>query len=528
MKFLRDNRGVSEVLGAILVFALLISVLSIVQVSGVPALNEQVEFEHNARVQDDMRGFASGVDTAAATGIDQPVDVETGVRYPPRLFLLNPGPTAGTLSTTGPSDVTFGNLEALDPEAGEYLNSSNTPAPAPYTTTGLVYQPNYNQYTVAPETRYEHGIIYNVDDEGGVSVIDGGSIVSGKRISLTVLDGTLATSGGDSVSFTAVPVSGPSQVVSVRGANGVPMTLTLPTALSNTTWNELLDEEITNGHVDSAVVSGGEVTITFEAGITYDLRLAKVAVSSGVDDEQPAYLTKVGPASPAIQPGGTDLTVELRDRYNTPVAGEEVRFRITEGIATFQNGATGTTGTDGRVTVTVNPGDSTSLTVDAQYDADGTDRDEFIVVYDSLVVADNAQSTGDLKDINPNDGTIIFTNTTVINQSTVEIDFLNTGSDTWTFTRTRVSFVLGTTSPDEVDITEDGDIVVENLSVGSPLTDITDVSFTGNEGKTLTLSFDKKVAQSGGNGQPFDGLVVITFEAKSEAGETKYLTYFAA
>ena len=120
---------------AILVFALLISVLSIVQVSGVPALNEQVEFEHNARVQGDLRAFSSSVDSAAATGRDQPATVKTGVRYPPRLFLLNPGPTAGTLSTTGESEVRFGNLEALDPEAGQFLDSAN--APAPYTTTVL-------------------------------------------------------------------------------------------------------------------------------------------------------------------------------------------------------------------------------------------------------------------------------------------------------------------------------------------------------------------------------------------------------
>jgi len=423
MKFSRDDRGVSEVLGAILVFALLISVLSIVQVSGVPALNEQVEFEHNARVQDDMRGFASSVDTAAATGRDQPVDVETGVRYPPRLFLLNPGPTAGTLSTTGSSDVTFGNLEALDPEAGEYLNSTN--APDSYTTTGLVYQPNYNQYTVAPETRYEHGIIYNVDADDGVSVMDSGSIVSGKRISLTVLDGTLATSGGDSVSFTAVPVSGPSQVVSVRGANDEPMTLTLPTALSQSTWDELLKKEITDGYVNDVSVSGGKVTITFEAGVTYDLRLAKVAISGGVDDEPPVYVTTVPSIDADISENGGTVAAAVRDRFNNPVSGVEVRFYPENGSGSFPDGNTVKTNADGIAAVRFNPGVNT-VTTDIYAGLDRTtpnsgnpftnEPDAGYIVYTVSVTEANEPSTAG--EINPvgNDA-LVLTDVELVGQS---------------------------------------------------------------------------------------------------------------
>ena len=545
MNFSRDDRGVSEVLGAILVFALLISVLSIVQVSGVPALNEQVEFEHNADVQGDMRGFAAGVDSAAATGRDQPATVKTGVRYPPRLFLLNPGPTAGTLSTTGESEVRFGNLEALDPEAGQFLDSAN--APAPYTTTGLTYQPNYNEYTAAPETRYEHGIVYNVDADGGVSVMDRGAVVSGKRVSLTTLDGSLATSGGDAVSLTVSPVSAPSHVVPVRGAGGDPLTLTLGTNLSAETWETVvLADEMDTGpddgrYVTSVVCANGnvtepcndELTITFEPGTTYDLRLAKVAISGGVGDEPPAYLTKVGPASPAVQPGGTDLTVELRDRYNNPVAGKEISFRITGGNAAFSNGATGTTDADGRVTVTVDPTDNTSLTVDAWHDANDNDaRDdgpEFTVEYNSLAVADNAQApTGDLADINPRDGTIEyvglsgpFTN----DKSIVDVTFRNNDTQEWTIERARISFLLGTEDPSTVDITRrpNGEVVADDLVLGSSLRRVSNATLTDTSDVTFRFDFDDNV---GSPGRAFDGLMIITFEARNDAGERYEFTYF--
>ncbi|MFC7234267.1 DUF7289 family protein [Halosegnis marinus] len=552
MTFSRDDRGLSEVLGAILVFGLVVSLLSVVQLSGVPALNEQVEFEHNARVQDDMRAFGIAVDDAAATGRDRPVDIETGVRYPPRLFLLNPGPTAGTLTTTGDAGVSFGNLRALDADTAQYLNGSVN-----YTTTGLVYQPAYNEYTVAPETRYENGVIYNVDDDGGVSVIDSGALVTGRRITLVTLDGDVATSAGDAVSLTLVPVSGPSSAVSVTNNASGPLMLTVETNLSAETWRtQILDDEYDTDGPDGAGTNDGRyvldvrcvntsktdsepcdgpMTIEFEEGFNYDLRMAKVAFAgSDSTEEEPAYLTKVGTVN-TVQPGGSDITVELRDGYNNPVAGEEVNFLITPAsLVTISGDNPVTTDANGRATVGLNPLNNTSFTLVAWYDANNNsvrdDGDAFTVEF-PLDVADNVQPpTGDLVNINPRDGSIVLNGTEVPNGQTSEIKvtFSNTGSDTWEVKKMRASFVLGSEDLSSIDITnEAGQTVVTGLELGGSLTPVSNLTFApnGSTGDSNQLTFDGQITK---NGSPFDGLLIVTFEIQNQAGEIRYLTYFVA
>ena len=57
LNFDSDERGVSEVLGAILVFGILVVLLATIQTQAIPAANEQVEFNHNQEVQSDLVGF---------------------------------------------------------------------------------------------------------------------------------------------------------------------------------------------------------------------------------------------------------------------------------------------------------------------------------------------------------------------------------------------------------------------------------------------------------------------------------------
>lgn len=455
-----DERGLSEVLGSILVFALVVSVLATIQVSGVPALNERVEFEHNADVQADMRGFASAVDTAAATGVDQPVDVETGVRYPPRLFLINPGPTAGTLATTGDGTVAFDNLRASDPDVGDFLDGSPT-----YSSTGVVYQPAYNVYTSAPETRYEYGVVYNVDDDGGVSVLDDGGLVTGSRISMTALSGELAVSSGDAVSFTAVPTSGPGTVVSVTD-DGDPLTLTLETRLPAAVWRDVLAGELDtdgadDGTDDGRYVTGvtcpgvadadpcnGPLTITFEQGYTYGLRLAQVSLDGSAGGTTPAYVTTTGGAQGFPAAGG-ETSVRVRDRFNNPIAGVEVLF--TAAGATFADGAggaatvTATTDEDGVATATVVPDSGvTSATVTAGVDATGANglADEPAALTTSYgVTFVEASSEDSASRINPaNAGDLVLTSVTGPSGNTFTLTFENTGSADLTVTDARTSF----------------------------------------------------------------------------------------
>ncbi len=456
---LADNRGLSEVLGSILVFALLVTLLATIQVSGVPALNERVEFEHNADVQADMRGFASAVDTAAASGIDQPVDFETGVRYPPRLFLLNPGPTAGTLTTTGDDTVRFDNLRALDPDTGDFLDESTT-----YSSTGLVYQPAYNVYTIAPETHYEYGIVYNVGADGGISVLDEGSLIAGSRISLTALSGELAISSGEAVSFTAVPTSSPGTVVSVTD-DGNPLTLTLDTNLSEAIWRDVLASELDTDGADGGTDDGryiteiecsgvadtdpcnGPLTITFEQGYTYGLRLAQVSLNGTAGGMSPAYVT-TAKSIQGFPAAGGETSIQVRDRFNNPLAGVDVLFTSSGAtlISSTGQGAsvTATTDENGVARATIFPDAGvTAATVTAGVDTNGDglgDEPPALTTSYTVTFVEPAPDDSAFR-INPADpGDLVLTAVAGPTGNDFTLTFENTGSAPLEVTEARLSF----------------------------------------------------------------------------------------
>ncbi|WP_255148904.1 DUF7289 family protein [Halorarius halobius] len=546
MSFIPDTRGLSEVLGAILVFGLVISVVSAVQVAGVPAANQQVEFEHNARVQADFQAFDGSVDRAATTGASESVAFETGVRYPPRLFLLNPGPAAGTVSTGATAPVELRNLAAVNPETGEFLDGTWSEE-----TTTLTYTPNYNEYRAAPTTHYEHGVLYNADEDA-TAVFDRGNVVAGDRISLTLLAGSVSESSTRSVTMTATPLSYPAQRVAVTG-DGSDIVVSLHTNLSQETWERhvLADElQSAGGNVVSVVCTtggpadepcDGPVEITLDGTRTYELWLSQVSVDGGDATDGPAYLTRVGPAAPAIQPGGTDVTVELRDAFNAPVAGRPVSFEITSGDAVFVGDTPATTDEDGRATITVDPVDNASISVRAFYDPDadnvldpGEDSPEFVVTYAALPVADNArQPTGDLKDINPRNGNLRYVGAEAETKTTLTATFQNEDDTAWTIEKMRVSFVMNpdkNSDPEYVTVSRtDGGVLVTDLPLGDPLTPVANGEL-GPAGSTtdevsLRFAFDDDLYSQG---NAFEGMLVLTFEVRNTAGEVTYLTYFVS
>ncbi|ESS06155.1 MAG: hypothetical protein A07HB70_01704 [uncultured archaeon A07HB70] len=85
-----DRRGVTVQIGAILLFGVLIVALSTYQAVAVPAENEQVEFNHNQAVQQDMLELRSALLQTGAGGRGQSVSVSLGTTYPSRVLLVNP------------------------------------------------------------------------------------------------------------------------------------------------------------------------------------------------------------------------------------------------------------------------------------------------------------------------------------------------------------------------------------------------------------------------------------------------------
>jgi hypothetical protein len=330
------DRGVSEVIGSILVFGLLVALLAIVQTQAVPNANEEVEAEHSIDVQGDLLDLKSSISKTARDDGSATTTVSTGMTYPPRLVLYNPPAVQGTL-TTGESDSVFLNdFSAPETDTAQYIES-----PGPFETHSISYRVDYNRYSNAPVTRFEHGVMVDQYEDNTTIVESEGDLVSGNHISLVMLRGGLQESGVRPASVTTHPVSAPAQKVTIETPSSDRGELSVPTGISEEVWlTEILDDQIdSNAPADvsdcddldpssyspdtgddryivgcSYQTSPNRVlTLQLQSDSTYVLRLSKVGFSGDSDRLTPTYVTDV------TAPSTSGLVVEVRDKYNNPI-----------------------------------------------------------------------------------------------------------------------------------------------------------------------------------------------------------------
>lgn len=145
--FRTDTEAVSEVIGMVLILAILVTFFTLIQVSVVPDWNKKVEADHIPAVYDDMTSLSSDISDSASRAIAKKSSIQLGARYPDRVIFLNPGPGAfGTLTVE--NDVAV-NVECTDVDEGVTSRNFNT-SRLIYELTGTVN---------SPKLVYEHGII---------------------------------------------------------------------------------------------------------------------------------------------------------------------------------------------------------------------------------------------------------------------------------------------------------------------------------------------------------------------------------
>ena len=376
-----DDRAVSEIIGSILVFGLLISLLAIVQTQAVPDANGEVEVQHSSDVQGDMANLQAAISRTSAFGGTESTTVETGMTYPPRLVLYNPPAVQGTLRTNDVPDARLGQFAAADPTANQnfnrYLQDPNTT----YSTNVLTYEADYNRFQESPTIRYEYGTL--VSDYGNQSTVQAeGSLVNGDRISLTYLQGGLQESQVRPASITTYPVSAPGRTVEVETGSDRGQLL-LPTNIDEETWvGEVLTDQIDMNALPSENVStcaelneinssnpaatndgrfivgceplagpsgaGSDfLLLEFQTNSTYKMQMSKVGFSAATDDPSARYLV----AEDALTESG-NVTLQLFDQYNNPATTGQVS-RVN-----FSNSGVGSTvernytaSNDGEVTI---------------------------------------------------------------------------------------------------------------------------------------------------------------------------------
>lgn len=374
------SRGQSQVIGAVLIFGFIIAALGAAQIVLVPQANEEVEFNHNERAQQDMQEVRSAVQRSAAVGASQSESVELAANYPTRFLLLNPSEGAGTIRTADRGSIVIENATATDDEVADFWNGTGVDA----TNKRLVYTPNYNYYENAPETVYENSVLYNSFSDGTNVTESGQDLVNGRQIYLTALTGNKSTSQEEVSSVDVRAVSPATEKINVQADSG-PINVTIPTQISEEIWvQELLADEIddsddpadprTCDDVDSSPAptngrfvigcnyndstSPNELTLTFQetsngGPVTYSLKMAKLGVGSGVTAPDASYVTAVrGDGASTSSTQATDLTLQVRDKFNNPKSGTEVIFDTSAGNLDDQSVQTNE---DGEATTTFDP-----------------------------------------------------------------------------------------------------------------------------------------------------------------------------
>jgi hypothetical protein len=363
-RFTADERGVSEVVGAILVFALVVAMVGIIQSQAIPNQNQEIEAQHSLEVQSDLTKFHQLASSVAADGSDRSKSFNMGTGYPARLIFFNPPRVQGQLETTdrirpppprpappaSPSQVTLKDFSASNQEVDDYITGSQS-GRLDLQTRRLQYTVDYNEYQNDPTTRYEYGVLYNEYDTGTI-IENEGNIIDGTRINLLFMAGDYAESSTTEESLSVQGVSAPARSVTITGTGSNcnnPLKIELPTELKRNKWQDLYS----GGNVCSIEDVSGQpkIRINLDPTQTYDLRMSRIGLEPGAASQTAHYIVPVDPgvASAGVGQPAT-IEYEVRDEFNNPVAGETVQLLDENG-----NVVTSEPSNDnGRVSFTVN------------------------------------------------------------------------------------------------------------------------------------------------------------------------------
>lgn len=362
-----DERAVSELVGAVLLFAFLFLFIALWQVQVVPQQNAEVEFNHNQHVQGDLLEARNAIVGAPGSDEVPSVSIDMAPDYQPRTIFFNPARPQAGLRTAGTSNggvvVSIDNATVMESEIADFWTGSERT----YSTGLIQYEPQYNEYRNAPTTIYENTLLVNRYGSGVNLTIAEQSMIQGDTITIIAIDGNLSRTQAEPYSLDFESLSVSDRTIAVTNETGQNLTVSFPTRLNASRWNESFAEtgELVSqgGHVVDVRASGtvdsfNLVTVELERGTSYTLRMAKVGVGRGTTSPEKAYIIDVPRDSQgSTSEGSIPLVVEVRDKFNNPVSGVTVRNNSTSDLNGGSLDAEAkTTDTDGRATFEFSPG----------------------------------------------------------------------------------------------------------------------------------------------------------------------------
>jgi hypothetical protein len=249
-----DDRGVSEVIGAVLLFGMLIIAFSSYQAFIIPDQNTDIEAQHYQQVQGDLGKLQGTIITAAETGEARSTSVNLGPSYPSRAVGVNSGPPSGQLRAV---PVGSGQISssAVPLDKTCRLQAGNTDT---VPTNALVYEPGYNYYQSGDVShRLEETLLYQTPSAYGSALTRNDQAMvdaPARSVTLYPLQSDVQSRGTGDETYRFVGGYGQSQTVSDA-------TVTIPTQAPVTVWQD----QIADGNPDIAVANNDPeaINITF-------------------------------------------------------------------------------------------------------------------------------------------------------------------------------------------------------------------------------------------------------------------------
>lgn len=269
VKFREDERGVTAIIGAVLMLMILMMVYTSFQVYQVPAWNKGVEYEHMNVVYDDMMSLKSDIENVAMLETPKSSNIHLGVKYPERMIFTNPGVgVAGMLST---------DTENMKIVIDYTLNTTGSPTfSRSYNSTRIIYEA-YGTIN-SPKLVYEHGIIIR-DWETANITMDEQSLIANDKLYIPIVHGSSSsTTSMETKSLEIKPYTEISAETNVTSIN-----ITMDTNYPEI-WRELLADANTSS-ITTFVSEDNRIIINCTSSamrnITFPTGLAKGTINAG-------------------------------------------------------------------------------------------------------------------------------------------------------------------------------------------------------------------------------------------------------
>lgn len=217
----------STVVGALLVLALFAGVITYLQLSTFPRINENIEQTTFEESSTGLRQLSSDIRVATSSGVQTTAIIETQPNYPPQI--VPPPPFRPAIRFPAVTD------------AFTLENATRTPG-WKRTTQSIQYNPQYQFYTENPELHYEFGTVAYLGSNG-TQALTGQRIVSGKTIRIVRVETRFSAVSKKNPGFNIEPVNQEFKSVTVTNTDTNHMTLKLKTSLDENTWVALLEQQ---------------------------------------------------------------------------------------------------------------------------------------------------------------------------------------------------------------------------------------------------------------------------------------------